>query len=62
MIIKYFPIIILNDWKELDVNKLVYSDIDHKYLDIEFINKMITNTSDKQQILENSIESSFSQI
>jgi len=34
---KYFPIIILNDWKELDINKLLYSTIDHQYLDMEYI-------------------------
>ena len=31
---KYFPIILLDKWKDLDVNELVYSKIDHKYLDI----------------------------
>ena len=38
---KYFPIILLNDWKELDVNKLTYSAIDHQYLDMEWIIKQI---------------------
>ena len=39
---KYFPIILLNDWKELDVNKLSYSPVNHQYLDFEFIKNMIT--------------------
>lgn len=34
---KYFPIILLNDWKELDFNKLSYSEVDHRYLDMEYI-------------------------
>jgi len=34
---KYFPIILLNDWQELDVNKLLYSTIDYQYLDMEYI-------------------------
>ena len=34
---QYFPIILLNDWKELDINKLSYSAIDHQYLDIGWI-------------------------
>lgn len=38
---KYFPIILLNDWQELDVNKLVYSTVDHKYLDMEYITKQL---------------------
>jgi len=36
---QYFPIIILNDWKELDVDKLSYSSIDHQRLDIGWIIK-----------------------
>lgn len=38
---KYFPIIILNDWQELDVNKLSYSVFDHQYLDMGWIIKQI---------------------
>tara|TARA_B100000123_G_C25736728_1_gene431811 strand:+ start:234 stop:1898 length:1665 start_codon:yes stop_codon:yes gene_type:complete len=34
---QYFPLIILNDWEELDVNNLVCSVIDHKLLDMESI-------------------------
>lgn len=34
---QYFPIILLNDWQELDVNKLSYSVVDHQYLDMEWI-------------------------
>ncbi|QXD31053.1 DUF6492 family protein [Candidatus Pelagisphaera phototrophica] len=34
---KYFPLILLDDWKELDVSKLSYSAINHQYLDMEFI-------------------------
>ena len=40
---QYFPIILLNDWQELDINKLSYSDVDHQYLDMKFINKIIKN-------------------
>lgn len=36
---QYFPIIILNDWKELDVDKLSYSSIDHQRLDMGWIIK-----------------------
>jgi len=36
---KYFPIIILNEWKELDIKKLGYSKIDHKFLDMALIAK-----------------------
>ena len=45
---QYFPIILLNDWQELDVNKLSYSEVDHQYLDLEFINQMITNISSEK--------------
>ena len=38
---QYFPIIVLNDWKELDVNKLVSSTAGHKYLDMEYITKQL---------------------
>lgn len=38
---KYFPIILLNDWQELNVNKISYFTIDHKYLDIEWIVEQI---------------------
>ncbi len=41
---KYFPIILLNDWQELDVNKLSYSYFDHKYLDMETIISNIKKT------------------
>ena len=27
----------INDWKELDFNKLSYSEVDHRYLDMEYI-------------------------
>tara|TARA_R110002074_G_scaffold41446_2_gene109849 strand:- start:555 stop:1361 length:807 start_codon:yes stop_codon:yes gene_type:complete len=39
---QYFPIITLNDWKELDIKLLDYSAIDHQYLDIGYITKKIT--------------------
>ena len=38
---KYFPIILLNDWQELDISKLSYSAIDHEYLDMKWILKQI---------------------
>jgi len=38
---KYFPIIILNDWQELDVSKLSYSEVDYQYLDISWVIEQI---------------------
>ena len=38
---QYFPIIILNNWQELEVNKLDYSYIDHQYLDMKYIEQML---------------------
>ena len=38
---QYFPIIILNDWNELEVNKLDYSYINHQYLDMKYIEQML---------------------
>lgn len=40
---QYFPIILLNDWQELDVSKLSYLEVDHQYLDMKFINQVINN-------------------
>ena len=37
----FFPIIVLNNWIELDINKLVYSHINHQYLDMQYINNLI---------------------
>jgi len=39
---QYFPIILLDDWKELEISKLSFSHIDHKYLDMEYITKYIS--------------------
>ena len=38
---QYFPIIILNNWQELEINKLDYSYIDHQYLDMKYIEQML---------------------
>jgi hypothetical protein len=38
---QYFPIILLDDWNELEISKLSFSHIDHKYLDMEYITKYI---------------------
>lgn len=38
---QYFPIILLNNWEELDVSKLSYSTIDHQYLHMDWIIKQI---------------------
>ena len=39
---KFFPIILLNDWGELDINSLNNkTSINHKYLDIEYIKNFI---------------------
>jgi len=40
---QYFPIILLNDWQELDISKLSYSEVDHQYLDMDYIIKQIVN-------------------
>lgn len=32
---KYFPIVLLDDWRELDITKLKYTTFDHKHLNIE---------------------------
>lgn len=34
---QYFPIILLDDWNELEISKLSFSHIHHKYLDMEYI-------------------------
>ena len=38
---QYFPIILLNNWEELDFNKLIYSDVEHSYLDFNNVKKYI---------------------
>ena len=38
---KYFPIILLNEWQDLDINNLLYSTIEHQYLDMDYIIKQI---------------------
>lgn len=34
---KYFPIILLDKWEDLDVNNLIYKKINHQYLNLDFI-------------------------
>ena len=34
---KYFPIIVLNNWEELNINELSWSSVDHQYLDMSSI-------------------------
>lgn len=34
---KFFPVVLLNDWKEFDIKKLPYSKINHQFLDIKWI-------------------------
>ena len=34
---QFFPLILLNDWNELDVGNLPYTNIDHQYLNMEWI-------------------------
>ena len=41
---QYFPIIILNDWTELDTSKLVFSPINYTYLDMEYLKTQILTT------------------
>ena len=38
---KQYFFILLDDWNELEISKLSFSHIDHKYLDMEYITKYI---------------------
>ena len=39
---QYFPIIVLNDWSELNITKLEYlNEINHEFLDIKYIKQLI---------------------
>lgn len=38
---KYFPIVILEDWNHLEVEKLKYTSYDHSPLDMKYIERMI---------------------
>jgi hypothetical protein len=41
---QYFPIIVLNDWEELNITQLDYSKkINHKMLDIKYIKQLLEN-------------------
>ena len=38
---QYFPIIVLNKWTDFYKTKIIYTDIDYQYLDMEYIRKII---------------------
>ena len=49
---KYFPIILLNNWEELDINNLLYLEFGHQYLDMECIIKQIKFLSISKKIFD----------